>query len=298
MAQYIFSNSSNGENGQSKGSYYIIGRVKSVTLGPKKYDGTVDEEYKSPEDLGKIRYEILYSTMDISNVEGSISPAYPIFSSFRQYPMAAEIVFIIPGPSQGLNDSRERQKLYYFPPYSLWNSVNHNAFPNLQEYADYLKEFYANAPNGFDAQVPNLPIGNTFIENPNVRSLSPFEGDTIVESRFGQSIRFGSTNLRSKTLNTWSKSGEPGKPITIIRNGQGPQSNNDKFELTVENINKDNSSIWLTSGQQIDIDTIESFPFQSFGLKINETTKVTTIASKPTSTTSISATESDNLTTN
>jgi hypothetical protein len=212
--------------------------------------------------------------------------------------MAAEIVFIIPGPSQGLNDSRERQKLYYFPPYSLWNSVNHNAFPNLQEYADYLKEFYANAPNGFDAQVPNLPIGNTFIENPNVRSLSPFEGDTIVESRFGQSIRFGSTNLRSKTLNTWSKSGEPGKPITIIRNGQGPQSNNDKFELTVENINKDNSSIWLTSGQQIDIDTIESFPFQSFGLKINETTKVTTIASKPTSTTSISATESDNLTTN
>jgi hypothetical protein len=68
-------------------------------------------------------------------------------------------------------------------------------------------------------------------------------------------------------MNTWSSQGELGKPITIIRNGQGPQSSPDYFEPTVENINRDNSTIWMTSGQTIDIENISLFPLNSFGEK-------------------------------
>ena len=91
-----------------------------------------------------------------------------------------------------------------------------------------------------------------------------FEGDTLLESRFGQSIRFGSTINGSAKLNTWSSEGEPGSPITIIRNGQGNIIDKDNFNTITENINIDDASIWMTSGQRIDITNIDRFPLKSF----------------------------------
>jgi hypothetical protein len=267
MAQYLFSRSSDGSSGKSRGSYFIIGRVKSIVLGPMNYDGVVNEEYRNPSDIGKIQYEIMYTNMNISKAESMIQPAYPIFSAIKQFPLISEIVLIVPGPDSDLNDNAENQGYYYFPPYSLWNSINHNAFPNLNEYSDYLKEYYTKpglSGTNSPSSMPDLPMGKTFQELDNIKQLQLFEGDTVIESRFGQSIRFGSTVATSKTLNTWSKSGDPGSPITIIRNGQGSIINPDKFSMIVEDINRDDASIWLTSDQEIHIDNIERFPLRSF----------------------------------
>jgi hypothetical protein len=77
-------------------------------------------------------------------------------------------------------------------------------------------------------------------------------GDSLLEGRYGQSLRFGSTaKSKSQYVNDWSTSGENGDPITILRNGQ-PSNVSDKGWVPItENVKNDLSSIWLTSTQKI-----------------------------------------------
>jgi hypothetical protein len=65
-----------------------------------------------------------------------------------------------------------------------------------------------------------VPLGEYFKENLSIQPLLPFEGDTIVEGRFGNSIRLGATAKEAKEKTAYSTKGETGDPITIIRNGQ------------------------------------------------------------------------------
>jgi hypothetical protein len=137
----------------------------------------------------------------------------------------------------------------------------------MEEYAEYLKQYYTQpqveGSNG-NKSVPDLPVGTTFSESENIKQLRVFEGDTILEGRFGQSIRFGSSVVGSSGLNSWSKSSTAGTPITIIRNGQGEMVDLDKFKSITEDLNRDDSSIWLTSGQELQIDNFQRFPMKSF----------------------------------
>lgn len=249
------------------GQYFIIGRVRSIVLGPES------PGYESPADLGKIDYEIMYSPRGQAKIfRGSISgnkPAYPIHGFLRQYPVENEYVLIMSGPSPDLSEDNNAQFLYYFPPYSLWNDMNHNGLPDFQDYTNHVNE--KNQKPGYsgnnDTYVP-LPLGDTFTEK-YVRTIKPFEGDTIVQSRFGQSIRFGSTvKLGSKGLNPWSNSSysKPNDPITILVNSQGNRAGSQKFDPMTENIYLDGSSIYMTSTQEIEFGAgvIEKFPKSSF----------------------------------
>lgn len=294
MAGYVFGRSFLSDSGQRGGQYFQIGRVKSVVLGPYK-GGTkqIDPDYTSPADLGKIRYELLYSPLITSLSENINKPAYPISGFLKQYPTVNEIVLIITGPSGGLNDTSTSQKLFYFPPYNLWNDSNHNAFPNLNEWADFLNN-NANKPgySGNSVTTTKLPLGYTFKER-FVRNLQPFEGDIILQSRFGQSIRFGSTVPEHKASNTWSNSGETDDPITIISNEQGHRAELQKFDTFVEDINRDGSAIYMTSTQEINID-LSKFPLNSFKTTIKPVTQtVLEVARVPISNYGTSAAEQD-----
>ena len=98
------------------------------------------------------------------------------------------------------------------------------------------------------------PTGGTFNEQSDIRPVLPFVGDNIFEGRFSNSIRLGST-ARSNGLykNNWSENGEEGNPITILRNGQPLDSGDEGWIPQIEDINKDLSSIYLTSNQLIPI---------------------------------------------
>ena len=103
-------------------------------------------------------------------------------------------------------------------------------------------------------QSTEINLGNTFIERSNIHPLLPFEGDTIYEGRWGNSIRIGSTiKLKppvNSSLNNWSSVGTSGDPIMILRNGQGIQTDQGWIPTT-EDINNDESSIYLASTQKI-----------------------------------------------
>jgi hypothetical protein len=80
----------------------------------------------------------------------------------------------------------------------------------------------------------------------------PYMGDSLLEGRHGQSIRFGSTaKSKSEINNNWSSNGTNGDPITILRNGQPTKVSNEGWIPIVENISQDLSSIYLTSYQKI-----------------------------------------------
>jgi len=261
----IFGSSPEGGAGKVSGQYFIIGRVTSIVLGEYLDDGkTNNPDWNNEADLGKIDFEILYTGLNTNRANKVSKSAWPIFSFIRQYPLINEIVYIVSGPSDGLNDNYKNQKLFYYPPFSLWNGINHNAFPNMEQYSEFLKDYYQKPGyEGSAATAPaKLPLGATFTENERVKTLKPFEGDSLVEGRFGQSIRFGSSNFFRSGKDNWSQgiggfagagsiAGANGSPITIIINGQGRPTadNSDKFSTTIEDISRDDSSIYLTSGQ-------------------------------------------------
>ena len=295
---YTFGPDTSADTGKSFGQYFIIGRVKNVVYG-QFINGTkiIDSDYKTPADIGNIGFEMLYSALPVSINNNISKNARPIFSFMKQLPLIGEIVLIMIGPSSKLNDSAASQDLFYFPPYALWNSTHQNAFPNMYEYRDYVKKaasqpgYQGTAATG---SVQSFPLGATFQEKANIRNLKMFEGDVLLESRFGQSIRFGSTVPEQKLENNWSKTGNSGDPITIIRNGQGRPSDSNQFFSTVEDINRDMSSIYLTAGQEVILEDLNNFPLSSFQTKINpQSARYNTIPNKPISNEMVSAASQD-----
>lgn len=180
--------------------------------------------------------------------------AQPLFPYLKNYPLINEIVYIISLPSSDIGEKVTSTKLYYITPISLWNSPHHNASPFIvdalpeNQQRDYLQTEGGSVRRSTD-QSTEITLGEYFKEKLNIHPLLPFEGDIIYEGRWGNSIRFGST-VKEKP-NTWSSSGENGDPLIIIRNGQDPNSLDEGWVPIKEDINKDLSSIYLTSTQTL-----------------------------------------------
>ena len=186
--------------------------------------------------------------------------AKPSISNTKQFPLINELVYLLSLPNPNNQNGGDETDQYYFNTINVWNSQHHNALPNgltLEENqkADYTQTSAGNVRRIEDGST-EINLGSTFVERSNINPLLPFEGDIIHEGRWGNSIRFGSTV--SGSANGWSETGANGDPITILRNGEDPDNNPDGWVPVVEDINKDLSSIWMTSTQQIPIEVASS----------------------------------------
>lgn len=123
-------------------------------------------------------------------------------------------------------------------------------------------------------------LGRYFLSNNNIRAVKRFEGDTVVESRHGQSIRFSTydnlrindalPNINTSGINPYSgQAAGYGNPMILIRNRQRPIGSKGTYQLhpklppippmsnpeknaggyIEEDINNDGSSIHITSGK-------------------------------------------------
>lgn len=292
-------------SGGSQASPFVLARVIEVVYGPYLSDGkTRNPDYNNITDLGKIRYVIANSSQQQDLIGLSNRPARPFFAYTHQYPINNEYVYLVAGPGLGLNKQAGDIDVYYLPPIKLWGSQHQNAFPDLLSYGffingkatTYQDNQQGNTSKG--APVPmEYPLGYNFPEKHNIKGLVPFIGDVLMEGRYGNSIRFGSTVKSFKKFNTWSDSGTDGDPITIIRNGQGKQRDNLGYSPTTENVNIDQSSIYLTAGQSINIDDLASFPLTSWNTTIQQTTTLTvTLSAPPNANSTLSAQQQDNST--
>tara|TARA_R100000315_G_C5233648_1_gene144720 strand:- start:2066 stop:3217 length:1152 start_codon:yes stop_codon:yes gene_type:complete len=187
--------------------------------------------------------------------------AKPLNYSISHYPVPNEILHILGAPSSTYNENNSFD-WYYMPPISIYKDPSSNAYPT--------------DIRGDIGEGSGFYEGRYFKSNENVRPLRPYEGDIMIEGRFGQSIRFGSTinNTLTAHPNEWSNEGKVGNPITIIRNGQQGNEgyevgNPDKetFKHILENINEDDSSIYLCSTQQISNFIPASLYKESYGVE-------------------------------
>ena len=213
-------------------------------------------EYGNYDSIGTI----FYSDLDgnIPDVNPKDAPtASPLFSYLKYYPLINEIVLVLTTNDKNIYDGKQKTT-YYLPQVNMWGHPHHNALPTVKGLeSEQTTNDYKQTEAGLVRQVEDggtdITLGNYFQEKLNIKPLLPYEGDLILEGRFGNSIRFGSTNISSDISdpNGWSNSGNTGDPITIIRNGQSSALNEKGWLPTTEDINGDASSIYLTSNQRI-----------------------------------------------
>lgn len=137
------------------------------------------EQYGQWASIGAIKYRILNRDINEENSQ-NLPIAFPLQSHIKHIPLKNEIVLIVSSPSELLDESSNNSKSYYLDIVNLWNHPHHNGFPDDTE--------------------QDIELGNEFIEVADINPMLPFEGDVILEGRFGNSLRFGSTNSGTKTV--------------------------------------------------------------------------------------------------
>ena len=216
---------------------------------------------------GNIVVEILTPLATLPN-QSQIS-ATPLYPNIKTYPLANEVVFLITAPSGDYSSNSGKIKYYYLSTLNIWNNVHVNPTPNpfdnlkSESQDKSIAEVEAGSTNKSGEQDTNdFKPGTYFQEKSNIYPLYPFEGDIIYEGRWGQSIRFGSTY---QNVNPWSSIGESGDPILILRNGQNPELLGPAQKTTIEDVNKDLSSVYITSTQKVPIEVSSKNDYLSYG---------------------------------
>jgi len=163
----------------------------------------------------------------------------PANINMKQIPLVGEFVLIYRTFNQESTGKRWRESWYYVSSIDVQSSINSNMLPGLS--------------NGDEQEVIDaVKPGKTFV-NQAISPIQPYEGDLILEGRFGNSIRFGSTISSNYPAGYYYKTptwrGTSSDPIIILSNRK---KNLADKEFVVEDINLDVSSIYLTSTQTVD----------------------------------------------
>ena len=212
---------------------FKVVRVTSVNLGQDTWGG-----------LGSIQY------ISLDNKQGNTpnsSIAYPLFTNLKNYPIQGELVLVLTLPNNGIGDDLGSEVGYYLTTVNIWNHPHYNGYPTEKAGSEV-------------GQV-------SFTEKGDIAPILPFEGDFIVEGSFGNAIRLGSSNIDKATkqpLNTWSSDSKTGDPLIILHNSSNNATQG--WVPTVEDINQDPSSIYLTTTQTIGL-TPAYFPTELSYLK-------------------------------
>lgn len=201
--------------------------------------------------------------------------AYPLESNISEYPLINEVVVIV----------KYGERFYYSRKLNSRNLPNNNL--------DFGINYQLSGTENSELTDKNKPYegplsttrkdggleyegvaGRYFTANDRIRAVKRYEGDTVIESRFGQSIRFSTYD--SNRDNDFGKYADyaagGGNPMILIRNRQRtlveegknlqppcdslPPIQGTKQEKNVggylkEDVNHDGSSIHITSGKTI-----------------------------------------------
>ena len=183
----------------------------------------------------------------------------PLDTTIREYPLKNELVLVF--YSLG--------RMFYTRRINATNKITESSWPGLSG------KFSPPQPSGNKAEDIRLaaqggpaykPWANTqsdtlgyeFVENPTSRMVRPNEGDTIIQGRFGNVVRFGS----SLFSNPITRNPQPNLLITVGMSVSKSLSTNNPspYSLVYEDINKDSSCIWMVTDEKIILEpaTIDS----------------------------------------
>jgi hypothetical protein len=262
----VGSTSGAGSSKQNNNLENKISNAQGKVVAARVIDIVLDENHKYYELVGQWNGigAIFYEIVNKSGTKSYPNFALPYDSQLKTYPLINEIVLLISLPNQSMGLVSSNESYFYMSPLGIWNHPHHDAYPNVldgindeEQTRDYPTTTSGSVRRVTDGSTEidlnsSNPSQNTFVEKVNIHPLMPFMGDSLLEGRHGQSLRFGSTaKSNSEKGNNWSDSGTNGDPITILRNGQPSKVSDEGWIPITENINNDLSSIYLTSTQKI-----------------------------------------------
>ena len=261
----------------------LVDSLGLKVISARVTDIILDENHPSFNNYGQWSSigTIFFEPVEVAGLTTSTKPvARPLLPNIKNYPVINELVLLFLLPDKEIILQSNTVSYYYLNSINVWSNPQLNAYPNVEKddrTQDTQRKSYQAIEEGQTRKVTNEAVsfqynsplvGGTFYPIDTIRPLLSFAGDVILEGRWGNSLRLGSTTVNEDNpnetfiQNNWSSQGVSGEPITILRNGQPDDaSNEDSWIPLVEDINNDKSSIYLTSNQLIPLNNnITSYP--------------------------------------
>ena len=219
-----------------------MGEVIAVHLKESDLPELKDGSGKDWSKLGSVTVRMVSSQFDtpLTNV-GTVKPLFP---NSHPLPVRGEYVVVVSFNKQN----------FYINVLNLFDNVNSNVGPGLSGIRpEDIKEE--------DFIYEHFEIDNE------IRNLWPYQGDSILQGRWGNSIRFGSNIIPDSHEDEDDK---PDSPNILIRAGQLLDADNFNKSGVVQNlkespkkpveedINADGSSVWMTTDQSVKLDRTKS----------------------------------------
>ena len=234
-------------NGSSKTQQPTYGIVFEIITDADSETGK-DKGAPGAAAIGAIRFRALGSSTANVSSNSELSLAYPLDKNTLTIPTRNEIVII---HNFGGNPHYSRMGGELSPNFSAISNLISSTFipkPGSSSSPKSAKKYNNVSTTGIERTDSNPGksefdgYGDYFIRNEDIHKLKLYEGDTLLESRFGQSIRFsGYNNSENKFA-----------PTITIRNGENPNSLQSGIGAsTEENINTDGNIIFLGSGEKL-----------------------------------------------
>jgi len=211
---------------------------------------SVDYFEKNTRMYGAIKFKF---ASEVEYNEKNVNIAFPFDRNNQSIPVETESVYIT-----------RIGKQYYYSKLNHNNSVNYNTNPHIltrvkttdesepglnksNEYNETVNTGISNnsIANQKSKKTKQGFQGNYFKRDAKYHQLSIREGDTLVQGRFGNSIRLSGYLHDNKTDGI-------AYPAFIIRNGENADNKAKKiYDIVDEDVNNDGSSIHITSGEYI-----------------------------------------------
>lgn len=247
-----------------------------LTSLPDNYNDKVpDKNDMDTTWIGRALVRLCFSQQGLA--QDKLNWALPLdVTGVVEYPLVNEVVIVV----------KYFGNLYYTKRLNARGTINNSANYKLEKVYGINQGTATTGPVSVTTNSGNVnsdyvgSIGNYFLSNNIIRRLVKFEGDTSIESRFGQSIRFAvyDDNRKNDVSSYKDYSGNKtvfsnknfggGNPMVLIRNRQRIIANDKPYTihpklptipkiteleknvggLIQEDINHDGSSIHITSG--------------------------------------------------
>lgn len=223
------------------------------------YDVILDDTHPRAIDSSYVGAVIFRTQDDTTTVDTALPIAFPFDKNNKNLPVRNEKIELF----QTVTSDGSKAGTYFYrrtgTEYDNGNNADPKAISSFfkprrenESGEDKVEQYKRVAETGIERKESDNTsqydgYGNYFSPVP-THTLKVYEGDSIFESRFGQSLRYSAyNNLADK-----DKDGNPipkYSPTIILRNGQSSYSLNNKLlkESIEEDINRDGTIIALTS---------------------------------------------------
>ena len=199
-----------------------------------------DEEFKNISLVGCIRFRF---GDDLVTPSSELFFAFPFDKNFVNLPIKNETVEIYEG--NGSQYFYRRIGAEITPNFNSSDTLIEDSFIKDNSKGNTQKDYRRVQSTGITKSSNDIGnkysgYGNYFQPDITVHKLKLYEGDSLIQSRFGQSIRFSGYNNDRNILS----------PTLILRNGESSLSKKgDIDEITEEDVNRDGGVIVFGSNQ-------------------------------------------------